>query len=227
MRLKNFLSAKTEYVKVEDKNRFYYMLQQMQSNRWRITAIVLGLFFFIILGINAGVFLGATIGEDWKEMLLILLGAFVGNLNKVVDYWFNSEDRDKMLIQKVDEEDGVAVSNVAEFDTEDKKKSSSVTEETVVSEPVVTEEVVSEPITEEVVSEPVTEEVVEEVVEESVFEKVEVDEDGDGVNDGYDTDGDIDEYFEHRNCEHVWGDTDGDGYEECQICGLLRNQTEE
>jgi len=216
MRLKNFLSAKTEYVKVEDKNRFYYMLQQMQSNRWRITAIVLGLFFFIILGINAGVFLGATIGEDWKEMLLILLGAFVGNLNKVVDYWFNSEDRDKMLIQKVDEEDGVAVSNVSEFDTEDKKKSSSVTEETVVSEPVITEEVVSEPVTEE-------------VVEESVFEKVEVDEDGDGVNDGYDTDGDgdIDEYFEHRNCEHVWGDADGDGYEECQICGLLRNQAEE
>jgi hypothetical protein len=91
-------------VKVDDKNRFYYMLQQMQSNRWRITAIVLGLFTLIIAGINAGVFMGASIGEDWKEMLLILLGAFVGNLNKVVDYWFNSEDRDKMLIKKVDEE---------------------------------------------------------------------------------------------------------------------------
>jgi len=98
-------------VQVEDKNRFYYMLQQMQSNRWRITAIVLGLFTLIIVGINAGVFMGATIGEDWKELLLILLGAFVGNLNKVVDYWFNSEDRDKMLIQKVDEEDGVSLSN--------------------------------------------------------------------------------------------------------------------
>lgn len=98
--------------KVEDKNRFYNMLLQMQVNRWRITAIVLGLFTLIIVGINAGVFLGASIGEDWKEMLLILLGAFVGNLNKVVDYWFNSEDRDKMLIQKVDEEDGVALSNV-------------------------------------------------------------------------------------------------------------------
>ncbi len=192
MKLSNFFNSKTEYVKVEDKNRFYYMLQQMQANRWRITAIVLGLFFFIILGINAGVFAGASIGEDWKEMLLILLGAFVGNLNKVVDYWFNSEDRDKMLIQKVDEEDGVTLSNVAEVE-DIKKKSNAVTEE------------------------------------HTSFEKVEVDEDGDGVNDGYDTDGDgvIDEYFEHRNCQHVWGDADGDGFEECLICGLLRNESGE
>lgn len=112
MDIKNFLNAKTEYVKVEDNNRFYFMLQQMQFNRWKITAIVLGLFFFIILGINAGVFIGVGINDDWKEMLLILLGAFVGNLNKVVDYWFNSEDRDKMLIQKVDEEDGFSQSDV-------------------------------------------------------------------------------------------------------------------
>jgi hypothetical protein len=113
--VKNALGfGKDEFVKVEDKNRFYYMLQQMQANRWRITAIVLGLFTLIIVGINAGVFLGATINEDWKEMLLILLGAFVGNLNKVIDYWFNSEDRDKMLIQKVDEEDGQTLSNTQE-----------------------------------------------------------------------------------------------------------------
>ena len=54
--------------------------------------------------------------------------------------------------------------------------------------------------------------------------KVEIDEDGDGVMDGYDTDGDgdIDEYFPHRNCEHVWGDKDGDGDEECLICGVIK-----
>jgi antibiotic biosynthesis monooxygenase (ABM) superfamily enzyme len=109
MKLFNF--GKQEYVKVDDKNRFYYMLQQMQSNRWKITLVVLSLFFFIILGINSAVFFGVAIAESWKELLLILLGAFVGNLNKVVDYWFNSEDRDKMLIQKVDEEDGVSLSS--------------------------------------------------------------------------------------------------------------------
>ena len=113
-KLGKFLGVGKPEPVLDNNNRFYYMLQEMQNNRWRITAIVLGLFTLIIVGINAGVFLGASIGEDWKEMLLILLGAFVGNLNKVVDYWFNSEDRDKMLIQKVDEEDGVSLSNVTE-----------------------------------------------------------------------------------------------------------------
>jgi hypothetical protein len=35
----------------------------------------------------------------------------VGNLNKVVDFWFSNEDRDKMLVQKMDEEDGVSLSS--------------------------------------------------------------------------------------------------------------------
>ena len=110
--LKKVFGNNSDYVKVEDKNRFYYMLQQMQSNRWKITVIVLFLFFFIIFGINVATVFGIGIQESWNEMLLILLGAFVGNLNKVVDYWFNSEDRDKMLIQKVDEEDGEVLSNI-------------------------------------------------------------------------------------------------------------------
>jgi antibiotic biosynthesis monooxygenase (ABM) superfamily enzyme len=116
MSLKDLLTSagKSEFVKVDDKNRFYYMLQQMQNNRWKITLVVLFLFFFIIAGINSAVFFGVTIQESWKELLLILLGAFVGNLNKVVDYWFTSEDRDKMLIQKVDEEDGQSLSNTLE-----------------------------------------------------------------------------------------------------------------
>jgi hypothetical protein len=51
-----------------------------------------------------------------------------------------------------------------------------------------------------------------------------VDEDGDGIMDGIDFDGDgiIDVYFTHRQCEHVWGDSDNDGELECLKCGKLK-----
>ena len=106
---KNLLGGGSqEFTKVENDQRFNFMLQQMQGNRWKITLIILLTFFFIIFGIVLSVMFKAEIQESWKELLLLLLGAFVGNLNKVIDFWFSNEDRDKMLVQKMDEEDNTA-----------------------------------------------------------------------------------------------------------------------
>ena len=106
---KNLLGGGSqEFTKVENDQRFNFMLQQMQGNRWKITLIILLTFFFIIFGIVLSVMFKADIQESWKELLLLLLGAFVGNLNKVIDFWFSNEDRDKMLVQKMDEEDNTA-----------------------------------------------------------------------------------------------------------------------
>jgi len=90
---------------VEKSQRFNLMLHQMQQNRWKITLLVIFTFFFIVFGIVLATLFKATIQESWKELLLIMLGAFVGNLNKVIDFWFSNEDRDKLLVQKMDEED--------------------------------------------------------------------------------------------------------------------------
>ena len=90
---------------------FKDLLNSMMQRRWFITALVLGGFMLIIAGIFSAILIGTSIAGEWKELMLLLLGAFIGSYGKIIDYWFSDTDKDKMLVQKMDEEDGVSLSN--------------------------------------------------------------------------------------------------------------------
>jgi hypothetical protein len=90
---------------------FKQLLNSMMTRRWLMTLIVLITFMFTTFGIMISIHMDTTVGQEWKELLLLLLGAFIGSYGKIIDYWFSDTDKDKMLVQKMDEEDGVSLSN--------------------------------------------------------------------------------------------------------------------
>jgi hypothetical protein len=120
-----------------------------------------------------------------------------------------------MLVQKMDEEDGVALSDTSGGDGEKKTSYS----------PIVPESFTQAISNSQFKNETEVIPTVSKSEEKQTKVGVEIDEDGDGKMDGLDFDGDgvIDEYFDHRNCQHVWGDADGDGDEECLICGKIKD----
>lgn len=179
---------------------FETLLKSMMRRRLFISLVILITFLGIIAGIGVAISMDADITEQWKEFLLLLLGAFIGSYGKIIDYWFRDSDKDKVLVQKMDEEDGVSLSDTSQMDLKNPAPS-----------PIIPESFQNNTIEPEVTTQV----------------GIEIDEDGDGVMDGYDTDGDgdIDVYFEHRQCEHIWGDANHDGEEECLICGLIKENS--
>jgi len=188
---------------------FKELLNKMMSRRWYITAMVLGGFLVIIAGIFTAISLQTPMAAAWKELLMLLLGAFIGSYGKIIDYWFSDTDKDKMLVQKMDEEDGVTMGSVNDIKESNKPFTPLVPDAFVQGAAAARDlAVVENKQNHELASDAQehNQAMAKDAQEhEQEMEKLEF------------------EHHEHRQCQHVWGDSDNDGELECQNCGLLKD----
>jgi len=191
---------------------FKELLNKMMARRWYITAMVLGGFILIIAGIFAAVVGQTAMAGEWKELLMLLLGAFIGSYGKIIDYWFSDTDKDKMLVQKMDEEDGVSMGHTNDMKETNKPFTPLIPDAFVQGAQAARELAVVENKQNYDLKKDEQEHrqllEVDEQEHEQEMEKLKLEH----------------ELKAHRYCQHVWGDSDNDGELECQKCGLFKDQ---
>ena len=199
--------------KQETPTGFKDLLNAMMTRRWYITALVLGGFMLIIAGMFAAIGVGTKMAGEWKELLLLLLGAFIGSYGKIIDYWFSDTDKDKMLVQKMDEEDGTTLSHTNDMKETNKPYAPTIPDAFVAGAQAARELAVVENKQNYDMSKDEQEHrqamAVDQQEHVQEMEKLEF------------------EHHTHRQCKHVWGDADRDRHLECQNCGLLKESWDE
>ena len=194
---------------------FKDLLSSLMDRRWYVTAIVLGLFILITLGIFAAILFQAPMAAAWKELLMLLLGAFIGSYGKIIDYYYSDSDKDKMLVQKMDEEDGATLSHTNDMKETNKPVTPLIPDAFIAGAQAARELAVVENkqnydlTKDEQEHRQILE--VDEQEHEQEMAKLKLEH----------------ELKAHRYCEHVWGDSDNDEELECQKCGLLKDQFDE
>jgi hypothetical protein len=182
---------------MKENTGFKELLNKMMSRRWYITALVLGSFIIIIGGIFAAIMSKTQSSAEWKELLLLMLGAFIGSYGKIIDYWFSDTDKDKMLVQKMDEEDGTSMSHTNDMKETNKPVTPLIPDAFIQGAAAARDLAVVE-------NKQNFELRKDQQEHEQEMEKLEF------------------EYQTHRQCEHVWVDSDHDGDLECENCGKIK-----
>ena len=79
------------------------LIMYRSQRKWYSTISIIAIFAMILALMMLFVALGKDISEGWKEVLLVLIGAFVGSWSKVIDLWFNNAEQENTLLENESE----------------------------------------------------------------------------------------------------------------------------
>ena len=81
------------------------IIKYRNSKKWLLSFFLVLILFMIIFLMMVFISLGRDITTEWKEVLLVLLGAFVASFSKLIDFWFNNQEAENALLQAAQDTD--------------------------------------------------------------------------------------------------------------------------
>ena len=79
------------------------IMEYRQSRKWYVSIAIVSIFSFILAMMIYYMSQGKDVTDGWKEILLLMLGGFVGSFAKVIDFWFNNAEDDVKLLEHADD----------------------------------------------------------------------------------------------------------------------------
>ena len=79
------------------------IIKYRQAKKWLIRIAVVVILSAILALMIFFMSSGVDVMGGWKEILLLMLGGFVGSFAKVIDFWFNNAEDDVKLLEHADD----------------------------------------------------------------------------------------------------------------------------
>ena len=80
---------------------FVNIIKKEFWGRVLLSVVIVGSFFAVLIGIEHAMLGDHALDKDWKEILMLLLGALIGGFSKVIDFWFKDHQHDQQILDKI------------------------------------------------------------------------------------------------------------------------------
>ena len=94
-----------QLAKNKEHEEFMKLIMYRSQRKWYATISIICIFAVIIILMMVFMALGKDLTAGWKEVLLVMVGAFVGSWGKVIDFWFNNSEQDNTLLETASDEE--------------------------------------------------------------------------------------------------------------------------
>ena len=94
-----------QLAKNKEHEEFMKLIMYRSQRKWYATISIIFIFGLIITLMMGFMALGKDLTAGWKELLLVMVGAFVGSWGKVIDFWFNNSEQDNTLLETASDDE--------------------------------------------------------------------------------------------------------------------------